>query len=94
MIKQQVLRQTLNGNWTAFEFPNKSSRYFVKNYSSTDVLVSFEENDEDKYSFLIKPGMGEECAISWYYDGDGCIVNTIYVKGTGVVEVQQLDWRN
>lgn len=89
-MKQQVKRLTLTGNWLKVQFNFKAITYFVKNYSDSDVFVSFEENDSEDTSFKIKSGMGEEVAIS--YSGKKYKTDTLYVKGTGEVEVQQLDF--
>ena len=89
-MKQQVKRLTLTGNWEEVQFDFKAICYFVKNYSNGDIFVSFEENDSENTSFKIKSGMGEEVAIS--YAGKKYKTDTLYVKGTGEVEVQQLDF--
>ena len=91
-MKQQVKRVTLTGDWLEVTFTNKATRYFVKNYTEGDIFVSFAANDNENESFKIKTGIGEDVAIS--YDGlrGRYEVNKIYVKGTGEVEIQQLDF--
>lgn len=91
-MKQAVLRKTLQGDWTPFVFEDTSRFFYVKNFSNSDAFVSFESGvDEDK-SFLIPSGSAEEVAITWVNnDRDKYWTNTIYVKGTGVVEVQALE---
>lgn len=106
-MKQQVQRKTLTGAWEAFEFPYKARRFFVKNYSENPVYVSFEDNTDESYSFKIMAGVGEEVAISmvdiqnnpnrkkFSYDTEAkeaFFSDTIYVKGTGEVEVQEVDF--
>lgn len=92
-MKQSVKRLTLTGEWTEFTFTKKAKRYFVKNFTEGDIYVSFENNDLEAESFKIAAGHGEEVAIS--YGGVNArqfMVNTVYVKGTGEVEVEQLDY--
>ena len=92
-MKQSVKRKTLTGNWEEYKFDRKAKRFFVKNYTSGDIYVSFANNDDEAESFKIKTGMGEEVAIT-YNDllGAENVVDSIYVKGTGEVEVEQLDY--
>lgn len=91
-MKQQVKRVTLTGDWLEVTFTNKATRYFVKNFTDADIFVSFAANDSENESFKIKSGIGEDVAIS--YDGlrGRYEVDKIYVKGTGEVEIQQLDF--
>ena len=106
-MKQQVQRKTLTGAWEAFEFPYKARRFFVKNYTDGDIFVSFENNTAENQSFKIAAGVGEEVAISmvdiqnnpnrkkFSYDEeakDAFFSDTVYVKGTGEVEVQEVDF--
>lgn len=92
-MKQAVKRLTLTGEWQAFTFERKARRYFVKNFTENEIYVSFEANDVEEESFKIQKNHGEEVAIS--YGGVNArqfAVNTLYVKGTGEVEVEQLDY--
>lgn len=89
---QNVKRVTLTGDWQAVTFNGKSRDYFVKNYSEGDIFVSFEENDNENTCFKIKTGMGETVAKTFVgYDKSAFYTDTIYVKGTGEVEIQALD---
>lgn len=91
-MKQAVLRKTLTGAWTAFEFPKKGRRYFVKNYTDGDILVSFDDEATDAESIKIKKGIGEEVSICFEgIDRKETLTDFIFVKGTGEVEVQALD---
>lgn len=92
-MKQQVKRLTLTGNWTAFTFSKKSYSFFVKNFTENDIFVSFENNDQESESFKIKSGVGEEVFINENARRDEYLTDTIYVKGTGEVEVQQLKFK-
>ena len=92
MMKQAVLRKTLTGGWTEFKFPQQSRFFFVKNFTEGDVLVSFANGDAESESVKIQSNMGEEGAISFCgTDKSDFYTDTIYVKGTGEVEVQALD---
>ena len=93
-MKQQVLRKTLTGGWTEFAFANNARRFFVKNFTAGNIFVSFENGTAENQSFKIANGVGEEVAISYAEAGKNpfaYFVNKIYVKGTGEVEVQQID---
>ena len=93
-VENETTSKKSNTYWRLLEvtFPNKATRYFVKNYTEDDILVSFAANDSEDESFKIKSGIAEDVAIS--YDGirGRYEVNKIYVKGTGEVEIQQLDF--
>lgn len=91
-MKQAIIRKTLTGDWEPFEFPKKSGSFFVKNFSNSSIFVSFENNDSDDASFKIPSMYGEEVSIS--KNGDDSLPfarTTVYIKGTGEVEVQALD---
>lgn len=87
-----VMRKTLAGGWTPFEFQGLSKRFFVKNYSDNDIYVSFIDGDNENASFKVASGLGEEVATTFRnYERAEDYKTTIYVKGTGEVEVQALD---
>lgn len=91
-MKQAVIRKTLTGVWTEFAFNMKSSSFFVKNFSDSDIYVSFENNEPEASAFKIKSNIGEEVAIAYNGINDKSFaVDKIYVKGTGEVEVQALE---
>ena len=88
---KNVKRVTLTGDWEEIQFDQKAKNYFVKNYTEGDIFVSFEENDDEDTSFKITSGIGEELAINQSaLSKPENITDTIYVKGTGEVEVQQM----
>lgn len=92
-MKQAVLRKTLSGSWEKFSFDKVGRFYLVKNLSSNDCLVSFEDGDirEDE-CIKIKKGITEKVAISHnVLDSKDFYVKDIYVKGMGEIEVQSLD---
>ena len=88
MKKQAILRKTLSGSWTEFAFDVPSNSFFVKNFTSAPIYVSFQNNDQTDASAKILPNMGEELCITRSSDNP---VGSIYVSGTGEVEVQALD---
>lgn len=91
-MKQAVQRKTLTGGWTAFQFERKGRFFVVKNFSDAPVLVSFLNDEIETEAVKINAGMAEECAISFdAIDRDQYYTDTVFVKGTGEVEVQNLD---
>lgn len=92
-LKQQVIRQTLSGGWTAFTFDVKSKSFAVKNFSDGPIYVSFVDGEEENASIKILDGMAEVCYITSLYDLAGSYFrDTIYVKGTGEVEVEAIEF--
>lgn len=90
-LTQQVQRVTLAGKATAVTFPYPSGKYLVKNYSSGDIYVSFESTCNPATSIRIASGYGQLCEINERGGAAGQEkAKTIYVNGTGEVEVQQL----
>ncbi|MBQ6447132.1 MAG: hypothetical protein IJJ10_06670 [Bacillus sp. (in: Bacteria)] len=88
---KNVKRVTLTGNWTEVTFDEKAKNYFVKNFSDGDIYVSFEENDSENTSFKISSGIGEVLAINQTATSKPeHFTNTIYIKGTGEVEIEQM----
>lgn len=86
-----VKRVTLTGDWEAVTFNQKAKNYFVKNYSEGDIFVSFEEDDDEDTSFKIASGIGEALAINQSaLSKQEHFTDTIYIKGTGEIEVQQM----
>ena len=88
---QQVKRVQLTGGVTALNFENYGGQYLVKNFSGGDIYVSFEETVSNDTSIKISNGFAQRCVIN---ERDGMAgqskANTIYLKGVGEVEVQQL----
>ena len=89
-LTQQVQRVTLAGKATAVTFPYPSGKYLVKNFSSGDVYVSFESTVAPASSIKITSGYGQVCEINERGGAAGQKSKTIYINGTGEVEVQQL----
>lgn len=88
---QHVKRVQLTGGVSAVEFDNYGGQYLVKNYSGGDIYVSFEETVAEDMSIKISNGYAQICVIN---ERDGlngqAKAKTIYISGTGEVEVQQL----
>lgn len=85
----QVKRLTLEGTSTAFEFTREGLKFLVKNLSDNDCYVNYTPitNDNESISILI-PKKTAQVIIT---DEVDCYpTNTLYVKGTGDVEVQIL----
>ena len=90
-MKQAVIRKTLNGEWTEWDFGKPCKNFFVKNFSSGDIFVSFVNNDQESGSFKIASDYGEEVSIVQNHLGGQGETAKIYVKGTGEVEIEALD---
>lgn len=90
-LTQQVQRVTLSGTATAVTFSYPSGKYLVKNYSSGDIYVSFESTCNPATSIRIVSGYGQVCEINERGGAEGQEKSkTIYINGTGEVEVQEL----
>lgn len=84
-MKQKIVRKTLTGNWEKFEFDVYSNKFFIKNFSSGNILASFADDEDEDGAFKILPNIGEEI----YYSEDTSVrFNRLWIKGTGEVEVQ------
>ena len=86
-----VLRQTLAGTSTEFEFSVKGRKFLVKNLSDADIYVNFEDitNDNEDTSILI-PSKVAQVVLMNEISHFG--FDKIYVKGTGDVEVQVVSY--
>ena len=92
--KQKVIRKTLTGDWEPFTFDVKSKSFCVKNFSDGPCYVSFIEDDTTDESIKIREYMAEVCYMTSLYDLAGSFfVNTIYIKGTGEIEVEAIEWQ-
>lgn len=91
-MKQQVKRINLTGtDFNAINFTNVSGVYMVKNFSENDIYVSFDANATDDDSIKIPANFYQ--IVGSYETYSGAVVfktKTLYVKGNGEVEVQQL----
>lgn len=89
-----VVRKTLTGESEAFTFEIKGHDFLVKNFTESDIFVNFDPitvaNEETSYKI---PSM-----VAQLIDADNYLrygvhtvkTDTIYVKGTGEVEVDMV----
>lgn len=90
-MKQQIKRITLEGEITEVEFDNICGKYLVKNFSDDDIFVSFDEEFTEENSTKIPAGFYQVViANEWLGGLDAYKSKSIYINGTGEVEVQQL----
>lgn len=82
-MQLNIFRKTISGK-EAFEFEANSSEYIVKNFSDSDVFVSFDEDATHDKSIKIPSMFGQVCLAPTN------AVNAIYVDGNGEVEVQSI----
>lgn len=93
MAQQQVQRITLNGSgFEEIQFSYPSGKYLVKNFSDGDVYVSFAESGQTTDSSIrIASGFGQVCFINERGGEAGQLkTKSIFVSGSGEVEIQQL----
>lgn len=89
---QRVCRETLNGETKKITMPSPSGRWLVKNFSDNNIFVSFEKDVNEANSIKIAPNMYQVCIINERNGAGQEKSDSIYIKGTGEVEVQQLWW--
>ena len=85
-----IRRETLSGTSQAFTFDKNRSDYLVKNFTESDIYVAFEESASQARSIRIPSRYGQICSCSNVEGTTGMTTTTVYVTGTGEVEVQQL----
>ena len=90
-MELQLQRVVLTGTTKQVQFSQNAAIYLVKNFTSGDIYVSFNSNLVESKAIKIASGYAQECCINenamWHKN---CNCNSIYVKGTGEVEVQQV----
>ena len=93
-MKQQIKRLNVSSQ-AQIKFRYQAKSYFVKNYTSGDIYVSFEEVTNSDYSecYKITSGIAEEVYIARTGISNKYLTDTIYIYGNGEVEVQQLDFQ-
>ena len=89
----KIKRVTLNGTKTAITFDTKCSKWLVKNFSEDFIYAAYDQNATEAESAKIASGCGQVVIENEYLGGDAHLTDTIYVTGTGEVEVQQLCYR-
>ena len=85
-----IRRETLSGTSQAFTFDKNRSDYLVKNLSDSDMYVAFEASASQARSIRIPSKYGQVCSCFNVEGTTGMTTTTVYVTGTGEVEVQQL----
>ncbi len=83
-------RETLSGTCHAFTFDKARSEFLVKNLGEGTIYVAFEENATEARAIKIPSKYGQICSCSNVEGTTGMVSSTIYITGTGEVEVQQL----
>lgn len=89
----EILRKTLDGAVTEFDFGNvKSERFLVVNFSQGNMFASFDEDLDESKSAKIAAGMGRIILDSARTIGgiEQYRHSKVYVKGTGECEVQAI----
>ncbi|MCQ2308196.1 MAG: hypothetical protein MJ000_11655 [Bacteroidales bacterium] len=88
----KIQRVTLDGSVTGVRFEeSRCGKWLVKNFGDEDIFVSFDESVDESESVKIASGCGqvivenERLGFLSPFEHD-----TIYILGTGEVEVQQL----
>ena len=90
-MELSLQRITLTGGIKAVTFDTVCGKWLVKNFTTGDIYASFDSNVIENKSVRIASGHGQVIVINEYYDwNDNLKSKTIYLKGTGEVEVQQL----
>ena len=79
-----ILRKTLTGTKTSFDFEAGAKYYIVKNFTSSNIYVAFDSSAINADSIKIPSMMGQLCI------NNDDKASTVYITGTGEVEVQQL----
>ena len=85
-----IRRETLSGAAQAFTFDKNRSDYLVKNLSDADMYVAFEVDAQASGSIKIPSMYAQVCSCFNVEGTTGMTTTTVYVTGTGEVEVQQL----
>ena len=97
-MNAKVIRKELDGTVEAFEFSGtsaggksldtKSCRFLVKNFTENAIYVDFEEFEDEDDAIKIPANTAQVCLCQ--ERGVQELTDTIYVLGTGEVEVQAL----
>ena len=91
MGKLSIKRVTLTGEVTKIEFDKPCGKYMIKNFSDNDIYVSFDENFNEAEAAKIASNYGQVVIGNLNFDWTtNHKTNSIYIKGAGEVEVQQL----
>lgn len=88
----------LTGDVVGIKFKNKGWGFSVKNFSDNPMYASFEETVDESTGIEIPAKMGQVIGQNSYftpgrYAYNDASFDTVYVKGTGKVEVDMLCYR-
>lgn len=88
----RVMTKTLTGASTEFDFGNPGMQFLVKNFTSGDIFVNFEDITDDNLTACVKipKEMAQLIVTNTGYPKKE--FSKIYVKGTGDVEIQVTLW--
>ena len=70
-----------------------SEAFIVKNYSGSDIYVTFGDAVDEETAIRIMPLAGQVCFINAKEGETNPKSNKVRVKGTGEVEVQAIQWQ-
>ena len=83
----KVIKKVLTGASEAFTFDEPVTKFLVKNFTDSDIFVGFEEiTNENKGSTVKILTKMSEIILDNEFNPDGH--KSVYVLGTGAVEVQ------
>lgn len=85
-----IRRKSLLGTQQAITFDKQRSDFLVKNLGENNIYVAFGANEPESRSIKIPAMYAQVCSCSNVEGTTGMTTDTIYVSGTGEVEVQQL----
>ena len=88
-MKLQVKRVTVSGK-TKVEFDALCGNYMIKNFSSSPIYVSFDEEFTHNNSIKIPANFYQHVMINDPDDANGDAAKELWIEGSGEVEVQQL----
>lgn len=91
MATMKVLRKTLTGTSEAYAFDVIGYRFCVKNFSDNDCYVNYEAITASNEDTSVKVPKGT-AQVVFSNENNTVGAGTLYVKGTGEVEVQVLAW--
>ena len=92
-MKERVFRTTLSGSeFERIQFTNLCKKFIVKNFSDNDVFVSFSKNATESSSIKIPKNFYQVIEFN-ENDVTANETDTLYCKGTGEIEIQELNFR-
>ena len=92
-MRAQVKKVTASNAFTPVTFEVMCSKWLVKNFSASDLLVSFDADATGENAIKIPSMTYQSCLINEHLRADCYTTDTIYIKGDGEVEIQPLCWK-